>query len=144
MLFRLTVFIFLCLFASCSSEAPEEKKTDELSPSEKAESQNAQYERKAEQAITNNQLKSQKYSSHNEGFIMATQPEMKVDQEKFKIVFENAVKGDPDYQYSLAMCYKYGYAVKVDTEQALFWFKKAADQGHKQAERVYNFMIKRK
>ncbi len=144
MIFRFSILLFLTFLISCSSDTSEEKKTDELSSEEQAEIQNSQFRRKAADAANKGKINSQKYSSHNEGVVFATQPEMKVDQEKFKNVLKNAVKGDPDYQYSLAMCYKYGYAVKPDTKKALYWFKKAADQGHKQAERVYNFMIKRK
>ena len=144
MTFRLLLLFSLTLFFSCTSEAPEEEKTEGITEEEKADLENAKFQRKATDALNKDKINIQNNSSHNEGFVMATQPDMKVDQEKFKNVLKNAVKGDPDYQYSLAMCYKYGYAVKPDTKKALFWFKKAADQGHKQAERVYNFMIKRK
>ena len=145
MILRILTALLIIFLCSCSTD--EEKKdgdTKNLTAQQKADLQNEELRRKAAEAALHRKLNGDKYSTHNEAVIFATQPNLNPNQEKFNKVLKKAVDGDPDYQYSLAMCYKYGYVVKVDTNKALFWFKKAADQGHKQAERVYNFMIMRK
>lgn len=141
MIFRLTIAVLLTFLYSCSTDEPEETvKKEEVSDEQK----NEQWSKKSDEWQKQKKLIDQKLSSHNQAFVEATRPEFQVDMEKFKAIQQNAVKGDPDYQYSLGMCYKYGYGVKADYNKALYWFKKAADQGHKQAERVYLFMVRRK
>ena len=142
MILRFFITAFIFILTSCSTE--EEKEEQKMSPQQEADLQNAQFRQKAADAAVHQKVNRNKFSSHNDAVVFATTPEIKGDKEKFKKVLKQAVKGDPDYQYSLAMCYKYGYVVKPDKNKALFWFKKAADQGHKQAERVYNFMMQRK
>lgn len=141
MIFRLLITLLFISLCSCSTDESEETdKKDKLTENEK----NEKFAVKSEEWQKQKKLIDQKLSSHNQAFVEATRPELQVDMEKFKAVQQNAVKGDPDYQYSLGMCYKYGYGVKADYNKALYWFKKAADQGHKQAERVYLFMVRRK
>mgnify|MGYP002777046166 CR=1 FL=1 len=45
-----------------------------------------------------------------------------------------ALAGDADAQFNLAQAYKLGRGVTADLEQAEIWFRRAADQGHLQAE----------
>ena len=52
-----------------------------------------------------------------------------------------AVQGDPDAQFNLAQAYKLGRGVPVDPAQAESWFRKAADQGHQQAQDNYGLAL---
>lgn len=45
-----------------------------------------------------------------------------------------ALAGDPDAQFNLGQAYKLGRGVPVDLDQAETWYRRAADQGHLQAE----------
>lgn len=45
-----------------------------------------------------------------------------------------AVAGDPDAQFNLGQAYKLGRGVPVDLAQAEAWYRRAAKQGHLQAE----------
>lgn len=45
-----------------------------------------------------------------------------------------AVQGDPDAQFNLGQAYKLGRGVPQDFNQAITWFRSAADQGHLQSE----------
>ena len=45
-----------------------------------------------------------------------------------------AIAGDPDAQFNLAQAYKLGRGVPVDLGEAENWYRRAADQGHLQAE----------
>lgn len=45
-----------------------------------------------------------------------------------------AINGDPDAQFNLGQAYKLGRGVPVDFKLAEGWYRKAADQGHFQAE----------
>ena len=139
MIFRIFTALFTAFSLSCSSEVEETPKKEKT-----LEEKNAEWSKKSAEWIKEKQRINKQNTLHNKGVVLATTPEIQVDMAKFKAVQENAVKGDPDYQYSLGMCYKYGYGVKVDINKALYWFKKAADQGHKQAGRVYRFMLKDK
>lgn len=49
-----------------------------------------------------------------------------------------AEHGHKDCQYKLALDYDGGYGVKADEEQAEYWYKKAADQGHGEACNYYS------
>lgn len=48
-----------------------------------------------------------------------------------------AIAGDADAQFNLGQAYKLGRGVPTDPNQALAWFKRAADQGHPKAEDNY-------
>ena len=52
-----------------------------------------------------------------------------------------AVAGDPDAQYNLAQAYKLGRGVPLDPALAESWFRKAAMQGHYQAEDNYGLAL---
>ena len=52
-----------------------------------------------------------------------------------------AVAGDPDAQYNLGQAYKLGRGVPVDPALAESWFRKAALQGHYQAEDNYGLAL---
>ncbi len=45
-----------------------------------------------------------------------------------------AIKGDADAQFNLAQAYRFGRGVPLDMHQAEEWYRKAAMQGHFQAE----------
>lgn len=45
-----------------------------------------------------------------------------------------AVSGDADAQFNLGQAYKLGHGVPVDPAQAEQWYRRAAQQGHQQAE----------
>lgn len=52
-----------------------------------------------------------------------------------------AVKGDPDAQFNLGQAYKLGRGVPVDLPVAEGWYRKAALQGHEQAEDNYGLAL---
>ena len=52
-----------------------------------------------------------------------------------------ASKGDADAQFNLAQAYKLGRGVSQDLSQAENWYKKAADQGHLQANDNYGLIL---
>lgn len=52
-----------------------------------------------------------------------------------------AVAGDPDAQFNLGQAYKLGRGVTADLTQAEEWYRKAALQGHPQAEENYGLML---
>ena len=45
--------------------------------------------------------------------------------------------GDVDAQYCLGVCYCYGRGVKQDINAALNWYRKAAEKGHREAQKAY-------
>ncbi|MEG3082618.1 SPOR domain-containing protein [Sphingomonas sp. PB2P12] len=52
-----------------------------------------------------------------------------------------AIAGDPDAQFNLAQAYKLGRGVPLDLTLAESWFRKAAMQGHLQAEDNYGLAL---
>ncbi|MEH6791247.1 SPOR domain-containing protein [Parasphingorhabdus sp.] len=52
-----------------------------------------------------------------------------------------ADKGDADAQFNLGQAYKLGRGVPMDLAQAEQWYKKAADQGHLQANDNYGLIL---
>ncbi|MBY0302604.1 SPOR domain-containing protein [Sphingomonas ginsenosidimutans] len=52
-----------------------------------------------------------------------------------------AAAGDADAQFNLGQAYKLGRGVPADQAQALEWFRKAAMQGHPQAEDNYGLSL---
>lgn len=52
-----------------------------------------------------------------------------------------AVSGDPDAQFNLAQAYKLGRGVPEDPAMAESWFRRAALQGHAQAEDNYGLAL---
>lgn len=52
-----------------------------------------------------------------------------------------ASRGDADAQFNLAQAYKLGRGVPQDLSQAESWYKKAADQGHLQANDNYGLIL---
>ena len=53
----------------------------------------------------------------------------------------SALAGDPDAQFNLGQAYKLGRGVPVDPALAESWFRKAALQGHEQAETNYGIAL---
>ncbi|MFP3042735.1 sel1 repeat family protein [Treponema primitia] len=62
--------------------------------------------------------------------------EVLLPSRNFKELFDGAQRGDAKFQYSLGFAYLRGYGTEVDGKQAVFWFQKAADQGHADAKQV--------
>ncbi|MCW6529287.1 SPOR domain-containing protein [Sphingomonas sp. MMSM20] len=52
-----------------------------------------------------------------------------------------AIAGDADAQFNMGQAYKLGRGVATDQAQAIEWFRKAAAQGHAQAEDNYALML---
>lgn len=54
-----------------------------------------------------------------------------------------AIAGDPDAQYNLGQAYKLGRGVTRDLDQALYWYKRAADQSppHQKAQAMYGLLL---
>lgn len=52
-----------------------------------------------------------------------------------------AIAGDPDAQFNLGQAYKLGRGVPADLAQAEEWYRKAALQGHPQAEENYGLAL---
>lgn len=52
------------------------------------------------------------------------------DYSLFKIELIMAQKGDPEAQFNVAHAYEEGTGIKRDVKQALYWYRKAAAQGH--------------
>lgn len=69
--------------------------------------------------------------------LLGTSKEVDIDPKKVEALVKRARKGDAQSQYQLGLCYKYGYGVKYSSKNAEYWLKKAADQGHLQAKKVY-------
>lgn len=54
---------------------------------------------------------------------------------------KGAVAGDPDAQFNLGQAYKLGRGVPVDLAMAESWYRKAAAQGHAQAQDNYGLAL---
>src|SRR3954467_12127042 len=52
-----------------------------------------------------------------------------------------AIKGDADAQFNLGQAYKLGRGVPADLPMAESWYRKAALQGHLQAEDNYGLIL---
>ena len=55
-------------------------------------------------------------------------------EKKFEIIKKAAEQGDAEAQYSLGVCYYYGYGVEQDDAEPADWFRKAAEQGYAEAQ----------
>jgi len=53
------------------------------------------------------------------------------------IEIEEAAQGDVESQFILAMMYEFGQDVEQDIQQAIAWYKRAAEQGHADALEFY-------
>ena len=52
-----------------------------------------------------------------------------------KPVAKAANRGDSIAQYNLAYMYENGEGIEKDIDQAIYWYKKAAEQGDKEAQK---------
>lgn len=52
-----------------------------------------------------------------------------------------AINGDPDAQFNMGQAYKLGRGVPVDLKEAEEWYRRAALQGHLQAEDNYGLIL---
>ena len=55
------------------------------------------------------------------------------DVETIAALRQDAEEGNADAQWRLGMCYSKGHGVFVNADEAVKWFRKAAEQGHKDA-----------
>ena len=67
--------------------------------------------------------------------------------EDVRVLLRRARQGDAESQYELAVKYEMSFAVNTDEKEALFWYRKAAAQGHRQAKFMlssegFNYMLK--
>ena len=66
----------------------------------------------------------------------------------FEIYLESAQLGEPHGQYELAQCYRSsscewrGKTVKYDIKKAIYWYRKSADQGQKDAQNALGVLYK--
>ena len=49
-------------------------------------------------------------------------------------LLEKAMSGDAESQYQLALCYRNGEGVEQSNEEAVKWYRKAAEQGDSDAQ----------
>lgn len=52
-----------------------------------------------------------------------------------------AEQGNAEAQYSLGVCYRCGDGVEKNLEEAIKWYKKAAEQGYARAQHNLEFAI---
>ena len=59
---------------------------------------------------------------------------MYIEQERFKEAYEYSEKAaelnNPEAEYNLGVFYEQGICVKKDIKRAMYWYEKAAKQGH--------------
>ena len=150
----------LIIFVSCTSDKPvnndpnsgalkvklgEDKPKPNVEKEDlpSVEEQNAAFRKGAEGLDKHiNQLQAEQDSKDKLAF-ERTKPLVVVTKRTVDAYQKEARAGDANTQYKLGMLYKYGLGVEEDKNKALFWFKKAADQGHMKARRVYLFMNRR-
>ena len=58
------------------------------------------------------------------------------DNSKIATLIDKAKSGSADAQFELAENYEYGQGIAKDAKKAVFWYRKAAEQGF--AEAQYN------
>ena len=142
------VFLSL-LFCSCSSlnpfvenekqekikdlQAKDEKKKDEPDYDKISEG----YRQNSAQANQAIRTKQNHKIDNKPNILLGTSKKVDIDPKKVEALMKRARKGDAQSQYQLGLCYKYGYGVKYSSKSAEYWLKKAADQGHLQAKKVY-------
>ena len=61
---------------------------------------------------------------------------IEMTEEKLQELITNAEAGDAEAQYDLGAAYLKGKGVAEDKETAVFWFRKAAEQGYAAAQYV--------
>ena len=67
--------------------------------------------------------------------------------EDVRVLLRRARQGDAESQYKLAVKYERSLAVNTDEKEAIFWYRKAAGQGHQLAKfalssRAFNILLK--
>jgi TPR repeat protein len=67
------------------------------------------------------------HAGYDEGYQAAKKGDYVTAFKSFKT---NAESGDVSAQYSLAVMYNDGIGVKKNPKEAMFWFRKAAENGH--------------
>ena len=84
-------------------------------------------------SIEEQELKDQIYKEEHP--VPSIEEILQADQEEGKALLEQLSKnGDAQLWYQIAERYDAGDGVEEDTEQAIFWYTKAAEQGHAEAQ----------
>lgn len=55
----------------------------------------------------------------------------------YNMFLKSAEQDNSDAQYEVAKCYRDGKGVVKDVKQTMYWLKRAADNGHEEAQEVY-------
>lgn len=63
------------------------------------------------------------------------------DEEKFRAAEQAAKQGDLEAQLQLGVMYHLGKGTEEDKDMAIYWYKKAADQGHPEAQYKYAYFL---
>ena len=63
-----------------------------------------------------------------------------LSQSELDDLISRVEKGDPEAQFELGLVYYNGQNVKQNYEQAVYWFKKAAEQNHANAQHNLGIM----
>lgn len=53
-----------------------------------------------------------------------------------KTLLPHADKGNPEAQFAIGRMHAWGHGVKKDNTEAIFWFRMAARQGHREAQAI--------
>ena len=143
-LLKSTLISITILLGSCSSDEPEATTVNKPKEEPTVDDRNAEYKKTAE-AWKANKREVDRQMVRNSGMgLTRTRPVVSIDKNALKTIMKKSSEGDPEAQYQMGMCYKYGLGVKQDVNKCLLWMKKAADQGHIKAKQVYFYMLKRK
>ena len=141
---KLFLILILILSSSCSSLNPfSEDEKEKEKKEEKGEGQpdykkiSESHRQNAAQANHTIRSKQNHQIINKPNIFLGTGKVVDIDPKKVEALIRKARQGDVQSQYQLGLCYKYGYGVKYSSKSAEYWLKKAADQGHLQAKKVY-------
>lgn len=59
-----------------------------------------------------------------------------LSQSELDDLISRVEKGDPEAQFELSLMYARGGIIRQDEEQAFYWCKKSAEQGHEEARKA--------
>lgn len=84
-----------------------------------------------------------KYAQNQAAYLMVFAEGEKDFKSGYTLFLKNAKKGDAYSQYSLGCIYQNGKGVHVDHKKALYWYKKADQQGYKPAKDSISYLKNR-
>ena len=138
---KLYLLILPFLLCSCSMlswfgfDEEEENKPD-------YEKINASIQSNAQVANNSARRQQNMQVDNNPNIRLGTSKVVDIDPKKVEALKKKAMQGDAQAQYQLGLCYKYGYGMKYSRKSAEYWLKKASDQGHFQAKKVYFHLLR--